>query len=274
VRYVKLSPTKAAAWVDCPRRFFYSYVERRRVKSSWAHFTYGNVVHRALKEWFDLEPDQRSTELIERSVFASWSDDGFRDIEHSRAWRDRAVVVVTDYLAQVDSGVEPLATERTLAFKDDASGFVMEGRIDRLDNDGTAVMVVDYKTGKSVPSSDDVRGSEALAMYAVMVQEVLGRPCSSVALHHVPSGSIVSWQHSAQSLTRQVDRMRAIASDVRRVEDTWESIDQDDQGLDELFPPRPGGLCGFCVFWDVCSAGQRHTNRRQSWEGLPELQSG
>ena len=146
MRYVKLSPTKAAAWVDCPRRFFYSYVERRRVKSSWAHFTYGNVVHRALKEWFDLEPDQRSTELIERSVFASWSDDGFRDIEHSRAWRDRAVVVVTDYLAQVDSGVEPLATERTLAFKDDASGFVMEGRIDRLDNDGTAVMVVDYKT--------------------------------------------------------------------------------------------------------------------------------
>ena len=241
------------------------------MKSTWAHFTYGNAVHRALKEWFDHEPDQRSSDVIERAISASWSDEGFRDVDHSHAWRDRSIAVVSAYLAGIDPHLEPLATERTLAFKEDAGGFVMEGRIDRLDENGSAVMVVDYKTGKSVPTPDDVRGSEALAMYAVMVHRVLGRPCTSVALHHVPSGSVVTWEHSEDSLSRQVDRMAAIAADIRLVEDTWESIDHDDQALDALFPPKPGGLCGFCDFWDVCAAGQAYTNRRQPWEGLPEL---
>jgi hypothetical protein len=272
VRYVKLSPTKAAAWVDCPRRFFYSYAERRPVKSTWAHFVYGNAVHRCLKQWFDLEPDQRTTDVIEQAITKSWSDDGFRDVDHSHAWRDKAIAVVLAYVANIDPNLEPLASERTLAFKDDACGFVMEGRVDRLDEDGSSVMVVDYKTGKSVPSPDDVRGSEALAMYAVMVQRVLGRHCSSVALHHVPSGNVVSWHHSQESLTRQVDRMGAIASDIRVAEDTWESTDHDDQALDDLFPPKPGGLCGFCDFWNVCAAGQGHASRREPWEGLPELE--
>jgi hypothetical protein len=276
VRFVKLSPTKANTWLDCPRRFFFTYVDRRRVTSSWAHFSYGNAVHRALREWFEADAHDRTPALAERLVIESWSSDGFRDDDQSRQWRDCAVAMVAAYLAGIPSNLEPVATERTLAFKEE--GFVVEGRIDRLDDDvrdpnSNAVIVIDYKTGKWVPREDDVRGSSALAMYAIMVSRVLGRPCTEVALHHIPSGEVITWKHTSESLARQVERMGAIATDIRRAEDTWESIEHDQAAFDEIFPPKPGPLCGFCDFWDACAAGQEHTARKMPWDGLGELDS-
>jgi len=274
VRFVKLSPTKANTWLDCPRRFYFTYVDRRRVAGSWAHFSYGNAVHRALREWFEIDARDRTPALAEKLVIDSWSSDGFRDDDQSRQWRDHAVEMVTAYLDDLPSNLEPVATERTLAFKED--GFVVEGRIDRLDDDlhdpsSNALIVIDYKTGKLVPSEDDVRGSSALAMYAVMVSRALGRPCTEVALHHIPSGEVITWKHTPESLARQVERMGAIATDIRRAEDTWESVEHDEETFDEIFPPKPGPLCGFCNFWDVCAAGQAHAARKMPWDGLGEL---
>lgn len=259
--------------MDCPRRFYFTYVERRRVAGRWAHLSYGNAVHRALREWFEADTRDRTPTLAERLVIESWSSDGFRDDDQSRQWRDRAVEIVTAYFADVPANLEPVATERTLAFKEE--GFVVEGRIDRLDGDvhdpsGNAVIVIDYKTGTLIPSEDDVRGSSALAMYAIMVNRALGRPCTEVALHHIPSGEVITWEHTSESLARQVERMGAIAADIRRAEDTWESIEHDQDALDGIFPPRPGPLCGFCDFWDACAVGQAHAARKMPWDGLRE----
>jgi len=268
--FVKLSPTKIGTWQDCPRRFYYSYVARERSRRSWAHFSYGNAVHGALRAWFDVPSDARKVdpeaELVDQLVDRSWSNAGFRDADQAAEWKQRAVRIVRDYLSGLDPHFEPLSTERNLAFKQD--GFIVEGRIGRLDESARVVTVVEYKTGKSAPSSDEVRGSAALAMYALMVQRALDRPCFDVALHHVPSGARVAWQHSAQSLDRHLNRIAGIAADIGRVQDTWESTDQSEEIRDELFPPQPGALCAFCDYWSKCPAGQLRSPQRESWEGL------
>lgn len=266
---VQLSPTKASTWLDCPRRFYYAYVAKQRHGRRWAHLSYGNAVHGALRAWFELPVQQRRPDNVADLVAAAWVNDGFRDEEHAELWKERAEKIVTAYLADLDPAFEPLSTERTLSFKTET--FTMQGRIDRLDDNGDAVGVVDYKTGKTPPTGDDVRGSMALAMYAAMVQRVLRRPVGTVSLHHVPSGERVSWQHSPESIAVQVRRMESLATDIARAQDTWDSMEVAELGsgaLDGVFPAQPSALCGFCDYWDVCAAGQARADRRESWEGL------
>lgn len=264
--FVKLSPTKSSTWVDCPRRYFFTYIARERIGRRWAHFSLGNAIHRALRDWFDASPQSRSALSVETLVSSAWSSDGFRDAEQSETWRKRAVEMVKTYVSDEWSNLEPLGNERTLAFKQ--GSLIMEGRIDRLDEASEGVTVIDYKTGKKPPLIDEVRGSPALAMYALMVQRALGRQCRDVSLHHIPSGEIVSWTHSDDSLTRHLDRMLSIASDIGRAQDTWEASDQSREVGDELFPARPSALCGYCDFWELCPTGQAFVSQKESWEGL------
>jgi len=284
VTYLKLSPSKAASWVDCPRRYFLTYVERRRSGQTWAHFAFGNSVHAALREWFELPFDQRPSQDVDALVRQVWIDSGFRDREQSDEWRARAAHMVATYVRQLDPTFQPFSTERTLAFK--AERFIMQGRIDRIDLTQGRASVVDYKTGKSIPSPDDVRGSQALAMYALMLQRALGHACFDVSLHHLPSGNQVTWTHTDESLKRHLDRVSQIAQDITIAQDTYESnipgsnspdanspdaedsSQERDRMLDELFPARPSALCGFCDFWSECAVGQSFTRRKEPWEGL------
>jgi putative RecB family exonuclease len=270
VTYLKLSPSKASTWVDCPRRFFHTYVERRRPGAPWAHFSFGLSVHAALREWFERPPGERMPEAVSAVVDATWIDSGYRDSEQSRVWRARATEMVGAYVVQLDPGFQPFSTERTLAFKTDH--FIMEGRIDRIDRvvgEGDQFTVVDYKTGKSVPTETDTRGSQALAMYALMVQRALGKPCLDVSLHHLPGGQQITWKHSDESLQRHLDRVSRIASDIVIAQDTWDATDPTDEATrDELFPAHTSAVCGFCDHWDVCADGRRFAERKESWEGL------
>ena len=264
--FLRLSPTKAANWLDCPRKFFFAYVEKSRPRRSWAHLSFGNAVHGALRDWFDVPEDRRAPESVSQLVSRAWRDDGFRDQVQSSLWRDRAIVMVRDYVVGLNPNFSPVSTERTLAFKEDT--FVVEGRIDRLDARGEALAVVDYKTGKSSPRTEDVRGSAALAMYALMAQRSLGRTCLEVSFHHLPSGTSVSWTHTPESLARQRDRMAGVAAEITRTLDTWESVEADDRIRDDLFPPNPGALCGFCDYWRWCDAGRDVAPHKESWDGL------
>ena len=277
VTYLKLSPSKAAAWVDCPRRYFYTYVEHRRSTRSWAHSSFGLSIHNALREWFDLGPDERTADVVSDVMSGVWIDAGFKDPEQASHWRARAVEMVTAYVESLDPAFEPFSSERTLAFK--AGGFIVEGRIDRIDASGDLYSIVDYKTGKSIPDADEVRGSQALAMYALMVQRALGKECFGVSLHHLPSGQVVQWTHTHESLQRHLDRMSQIASDIVLAQDTWEGAEVsaevsaeslDEQIRDEVFPARPSALCGYCDHWDVCTVGQGFMDRKQPWDGLAQ----
>lgn len=266
--WLKLSPTKVGSWQGCPRKYFYSYVARERAGRAWAHLSYGNAVHAALRSWFELPAEHREVDAIPGLIDGAWSNAGFKDGEQATLWRERAAAIIRDYLDGIDPHFEPMSTERSLAFKTDA--FIMEGRIDRLDESGGEVAVVDYKTGRRAPDAGEVRGSSALAMYALMVQRCLGRPAFEVSLHHIPSGVQSSWRHSPESLLRHEQRIGQIAADISLAQDTWEAADRNPEIIDELFPATPGPLCGFCDFWGRCAVGQATTQRKESWAGLGE----
>lgn len=268
-RLTKLSATRAGTWVDCPRRYWATYLAPATRRRPWAHLSYGNAVHLALRDRYgdDASAGTAPEELVARH----WSADGFRDEAQSERWRAIAATLVARYVEE-GPGRAVHSTERTLGAR--IEGAVVDARIDRIDRvpqgDGEALVVVDYKTGRSVPTTDDVRGSLALALYAETIRQSLRRPCAAVELHHVPSGARVAWVHDDAALARHLARAASIAADLREASDAWASSAQDEATVERLFPARPSGMCGFCDAQATCPAGSAAAPARQSWEGLAE----
>ena len=258
------SPSKLLAFLDCPRRYRLQYLdrpspERRRQR---AHTSLGNAVHNALRDWWDL-PERTPTTaagLLDRS----WIDVGFRDGEQSRQWRERMRGAVTAYVAGLDPSRQPAGIERTVSF---VSGDLrLTGRVDRLDDREGELVVVDYKTSRVTPTDDDARTSLALALYAAAVWKMFRRRTLRVELHHVPSGAVAVHEHTPESLARKVEQARSIARDARRAD-----VGFAERGAaSELFPARPGPLCGWCDLRAHCPEGQAAGPEKSDWAALEE----
>lgn len=269
------TPTRLTTWLDCPRRYRMTYLDRPPLGrgAPWAHNSVGAGVHNALAAWWRLPVPARTTARAGALVVSGWLTDGFRDDAQSREWQQRARTMVESYVEGLDPTDEPLGIERTVATRTDV--LALSGRIDRLDlrpapEGGEEVVVVDYKTGRHLLSTDDARGSLALAVYAVAAARVLRRPCTKVELHHLPSGEVVAWEHSPESLARHIRRAESIAREAAAADQAWRGglSQAPATEVDAVFPPRPGSRCGWCDFAQHCPQGRAVAPRREPWAAL------
>ena len=270
-RLYPCTPTRLSAWLDCPRRYRMTYLDRPPPPKGppWAHNSVGASVHNALAGWWRLPPAGRTVAAAGRLVDRGWIDEGFADQTQSARYRERAIDMVEGYVARLDPADEPVGIERTVATRTDM--IVLSGRIDRLDarptEAGTELVVVDYKTGRHLLTVDDARGSMALALYALAAARVLRRPCHRVELHHLPSGQVVAWSHSDASLARHLSRAEDIAQECAAADEQLRD-GLPAERYDEVFPPRPSASCGWCDYLRHCPEGTAAAITRRPWDGL------
>jgi RecB family exonuclease len=253
-RLVPVSPTKLDVWQQCAYRFRLQYVDKAPAEGAWAHLSMGNAMHAALRDWFDV--DDRTPETAAALVRSHWSGLGFRDPEQSASWREIAAQMAARYVSEHPAEV-PFSRERTLGAL--GEHVTISGRIDRIDERGDELVIVDYKSGRTVPTRDDAKVSRALALYALVVQRSLHRPAYVVQLHHVPSGVVVEHRHNDEALARQLARVDAIGRDIAVALASAQDAD---------FPTSPGPLCGWCDYRDLCPDSGAAPPQR-SWTGLP-----
>lgn len=304
-RLFQAFPTRLTTWLDCPRRYRMTYLDRPTPArgAPWAHTSVGAAVHTALKRWYDLPATARTPEAAGDLVDACWLTDGFRDDAQCEEWRQRARAMVEAYVAGLDPHDEPRGVERTVALRTDT--LAVSGRVDRIDerpvdtdadddahqapqadddrgvggrdvgdDDDTELVVVDYKTGRWVPDTDEARGSLALALYALGAERTLRRPCRTVELHHLPSATVVRWVHTEESLTRHLRRAEAIGAEAAAAEVEWkEGLAERPDDWAETFPPRPGSMCSWCDFARHCPEGRAVAPTREPWAALQDAAS-
>lgn len=273
-RLFPCTPTRLITWLDCPRRYRFTYLDRPPPPKGppWAHNSLGSAVHLALAGWYRLTTPGRTPEAAGRLLGQVWRHEGFRDVEQSADWRNRARDMVTRYAATLDPDVDPLGIERTVATR--TSVIAVSGRIDRLDQrpvDGREqLVVVDYKTGRRLLTAYDARSSLALALYALAVTRTFRRPCLRVELHHLPTGAVVGHDHTPESLQRHLDRADALGAEASAADSAWRSgVDEAEAEL--LFPPQVSPACRWCDFARVCPEGSAAYPPAEPWAALGEL---
>lgn len=268
VRLYPATPSRIRGYLDCPRRYRLAYLDRPAPPQGppWAHNAVGSAVHAALAKWWELPLRRRTPEAGGDLVVRGWLTDGFRDREQCEAARERARAYVERYLTKVDAAVEPLGVEMTVSLT--TSRASLWGRADRIDDrPGEGIVVVDYKTGRSVPDEDDARSSLALAVYAAAAARTFHRPCTRVELHHLPTGTVAAWDHTAETLEAQLARADVVAAELAELDDRYaEGLSLEE--ADELFPARVGSQCGWCDFRRSCDVGRSAVPRKEPWAGL------
>jgi hypothetical protein len=241
----------------------------------WAHNSLGASVHNALAGWWRLPLPRRTVEAAGGLVTAGWITEGFADDAQSRRYQGWARALVESYVSGIDPADEPVGVERTVATRTDV--IAVSGRIDRLDarpradGEGTELVVVDYKTGRHLLSVDDARSSLALALYALAASRALRHECRRVELHHLPSGQVLAWEHTAGSLQRHLRRAEDVAEECADADERMRGPLPPDR-YDEVFPPNPGPRCGWCDYLRNCPEGRIAAgDPRRPWDGLAEL---
>jgi RecB family exonuclease len=263
------TPSKLAAYEDCPRRYRYTYLDRPAPPKGppWAHNSLGASVHTALRNWYGLPPERRRPEGLPTLLKATWVREGYRDEGQEREAFRRALGWLDSYVDTLDPGAEPLGVERVVAARTAVLAF--NGRADRIDSrpgqDGPQAVIVDYKTGRTGLSADDARGSRALALYAYAAQRVFRRPCRRVELHHLPTGTVAAHEHTDESIERQVTRAEQTARDIVAAERAVSGGADPDQA----FPTTPGSLCAWCDYRKSCPAGAQ-APARDPWAALEQ----
>lgn len=278
-RLYSCTPTRLSTWLDCPRRYRMTYLDRPAPAKGppWAHNSLGASVHNALAAWWRQPRRDRTVASAGDLLDQGWLSDGFADPGQSTAHRQRCREQVESYVAALDPASEPAGVERTVGMRTDL--IAVSGRIDRLDDRRGAtagrsgppagdLVVVDYKTGRHQPSVDDARSSLALALYALAAGRVLRRACRRVELHHVPTGKVAEWEHTEQSLDRQLSRAELIAAECADADERYHGAAADGAADEDAFPARPGPGCGWCDYRARCPEGSAASTHRRPWDGL------
>jgi len=103
-------------------------------------------------------------------------------------------------------------------------------------------VISDYKTGKAPPEQYALPAFFALKIYALLIRRRTGRTPDAVRLIYLNGPVVYEIPVSDAQLDAMDRQLRALWATIER------AIARED------FPPRPGPLCEWCAFKDICPA--------------------
>jgi putative RecB family exonuclease len=248
----RFSYSRMTTFEQCARRYRYRYLDQIREGFTSIEAFMGSRAHGAI-EWLWRERQQGRCPDA-RAAVARYCDDWdreyaaapvpvkvVRDGEQAETYRRMGAEMVADYHRDRflgddlhTEGIE-LHVEMTLS-----SGHGFQGFIDRLARGADGRLhVIDYKTGKRVPSRFEGKDADQLRAYAVALFSAGHDQPIRLRLEYLRTGRILEGEvapEDAPALERRLAARVQVAAGA------------------DVFPPAPGPLCGWCGFNDVCDA--------------------
>lgn len=248
--------------IDCPYQFFVARQLRLAAgddsEDAFGKREYGERVHKILQAFHigvaglpgpQAEPITPATaaqartllEQISNQVFAPDTASGFL----VRGWRSRWQRVLPDYLDWLQQRPEWTTThaeaklERSLA-----NGARLVGRVDRIDQHGDAVAVIDYKTG-AVPKREAIERCEKIQLpfYALLAGDL---------------GAVAAVSYLALDRTvreHSLNRDNGLESVVAFLEERIGAVGLALNSGINLPAWADEGTCAYCDFSGVCRRG-------------------
>lgn len=245
-----LSPSKVTSFRDCALAFRFTVIEHLADRPTVATVR-GTFVHAVLEQlYWNHAAGRRSPAAAAWELDRAWdalqSDADFASLllgpEDRDRFRTEAEDLIANYFRLEDPDeVTPVGVELSLEAR--IGDMRLRGIIDRLDllADGS-LEVVDYKTGRAPSVAFEQSKLIGVHLYALLAQEVLGRPPVRVKLLHLKEPLVIVAEPTDQSLRGH--RIKASA--------VWSAIER--SCTKEDFQPRPSPLCDYCDFREFCPA--------------------
>ena len=242
--YLTLSPSQAENYATCPRR--YVFERRLHVGDEATPFlTFGSLIHETLEraETSAVEAGTSHAQLSGalEQLDSIWDPSDFGGEPWATAWYRRAVNIITYLYEHWPTRGIPIALERPLFL--DVDGVPWRGMADRIELDEGVVRIVDYKTGRRVPTTADAAVSMQLGFYvlALRADDQLAR-----------SGPVDEAEFWFPALT-EAKSVTVRRFDARRLDRVVEAMKDAARGIaSEEWPATPNPHCSSCRVRIVC----------------------
>jgi superfamily I DNA/RNA helicase len=246
---LRLSPSQADSYVQCPRR--YAFERRLGVgNESSLYAAFGTLIHLVLERTEEAALEEGlphgTVEEARKQLDRAWPavEGDFGAAAFAAAWRRRAEVLIDSMYGnwiRPDGAV--VANERSVALR--LAGVDWIGRIDRIESIGAGrLRLVDYKTTKSPMTYDEAAEAMQLGFYLLAAESdpeisALGAPLEAEFWYPADDKSAKKWRpFKPESLDSVGDRLAGAAVGIRA--EDWEY--------------RAGPHCRNCRVRVVCPA--------------------
>ena len=242
-----LSPSRASDFKQCPQLFKFRAIDRIEVPPTvWQ--ARGTTAHLALQRLFDFEATSRTPEQLFDLFRAAWLElkpeefpDLFSETEDEREWGVASLEILAKYFEVEDpAAFEPL--ERELDMLETLGDLTIRGILDRIDETPDGLVITDYKTGKAPPERFALSAFFALKIYALLIRNRMGRTPVTIRLLYLNGPTVYELSVDDHQLDAMERQLAALWTAINR------AIENDD------FRPRPGRLCDWCSYRDICPA--------------------
>lgn len=255
----RLSPSRASDFKICPQLFKFRSIDKLPEPVT-IYQARGTTAHLALQRLFDREAVDRTPETLYDLFRQAWTEvrgdgeyaDLFETTEEEREWGIESLALLANYFS-VENPAEVEPMDRELDMTEDLDGIVIRGILDRLDRNSAGDLVItDYKTGKAPPERYAVSAFFALKIYALLIRRRTGETPVELRLMYLNGPTMYRLTVDDQQLDAMDKQLRAL----------WVAIER--AMSEERFPPRPGRLCNWCSFQEICPAFPESPGSRES----------
>ncbi|HVA96557.1 MAG TPA: ATP-dependent DNA helicase [Candidatus Acidoferrales bacterium] len=182
-----ISYSQLQTFETCPLHYKLRYILNLPSPPSPA-LSYGISVHSTLRDYFQLllHNQKPKPETIQELLKKNWVNQGFTSKTHETQTFEQAQTMLEKFAKQTIQHM-PLTLSVELPFNFWLDKLKVGGRIDRIDKlDDGRIEIIDYKTGRNVPTEKKVREDLQLSFYALAAAEVqdgiLGKDPADVLL--------------------------------------------------------------------------------------------
>ncbi len=259
----RLSPSGAATFEQCPRRWRFRYVDRLPDPPGEDALV-GTFAHRVLEHLMQRHPGRRTKDEAKRIARAVWPEvaegEDYEDLELSddeaRAFRWRAWHAIEGLWHLEDpTQVEVEATEAQMSVM--LGDVPFRGVVDRLAREADGLVVSDYKSGRAPTARYAPTRLQQVLLYAAAIAEETGEQPIRAQLLYLGQKTVVTASTPDET-----------GCAVEQLKSTWDAIaaacDVDD------FAARPGPLCAYCSYAEHCPEGQAENLRREELRAAEE----
>jgi len=241
----------------CPLKYKYQEIEKRKTPKR-VEQVFGTVVHAALRRMFERDPlypaldevlDFYAKKWKEAADKIEWKDPGRKEAEEKMYFEEGIKLLGNFYKKNSPWNFNAVELESRfrIELQDPETGatHTLGGVIDRIDKDtGSDVYeIIDYKTGKKMPSQEMLEDDLQLGLYSIALAKRwpdVAPERIQTSLYFLKHNEKISAVHSREKLKRAKERILAIINEIEK------RIAADE------FEPTPGPLCNWCGFRPVC----------------------
>ncbi|MFT7879364.1 MAG: PD-(D/E)XK nuclease family protein [Sulfurimonas sp.] len=238
------SASRLKTFLECKRKYYNRYIRKIEAKKE-EELNEGAFLHTLLEYLFQERSHYFSAEEMEERLYRLMDQllpqDDAKTNYRKLLWKEKLKGFIASQIAHFESGWE--VVEREKEFSGEIGGLRFKGRIDRIDQDATRTLVLDYKSG-STTEAQKSRNLETLKDFQMSIyHHLLEKKYQNVSLAFVKlfeAGKI-------DEITALEEKNELLAEHIVELKQTSAFVAEKCEKL---------SICTYCEYQLMCERGE------------------